>query len=76
MLVTYVLCILIVIFVALYGIEEFQKVLYWIELEFKYFWIKQRMRWMAYKMKGQLKRDLKRLREINEEIRNQKKDDD
>lgn len=75
MLVTYILILLIIIFIATYSVEEFWKLIYYIELEIKYAWIKARMWWMAQSMKRQLKRDLKRIDKLTEEIRNNKDED-
>jgi len=72
MLATYILCFLIIIFVAFYGTEELMKLVYYIELEIKFAWIKARMWWMAQSMKRRLKRDLKRIDKLTEEIRNNK----
>lgn len=72
MLVTYILILLIIIFIATYSVEEFWKLIYYIELEIKFAWIKARMWWMAQSMKRQLKRDLKRIDKLTEEIRNNK----
>ena len=75
MLVTYILILLIIIFIATYSVEEFWKLIYYIELEIKFAWIKARMWWMAQSMKRQLKRDLKRIDKLTEEIRNNKDED-
>jgi hypothetical protein len=72
MLLTYTLVILIILFIAMYSVEEFWKLVLYIELEIKYAWIKARMWWMAQSMKRQLKRDLKRIDKLTEEIRNNK----
>lgn len=75
MLLTYILILLIIIFIATYSVEEFWKLIYYIELEIKFAWIKARMWWMAQSMKRQLKRDLKRIDKLTEEIRNNKDKD-
>ena len=75
MLTTYILVILIILFIAMYSVEELWKLIYYIELEIKFAWIKARMWWMAQSMKRQLKRDLKRIDKLTEEIRNNKDKD-
>ena len=75
MLTTYILILLIIIFIATYSVEEFWKLIYYIELEIKFAWLKARMWWMAQSMKRQLKRDLKRIDKLTEEIRNNKDED-
>lgn len=75
MITTYILILLIIIFIATYSVEEFWKLIYYIELEIKFAWIKARMWWMAQSMKRQLKRDLKRIDKLTEEIRNNKDED-